>query len=133
MNYFIIFIVVVLAIMSANVLMQMLILPRIMPKAPMMQKPPMNTVLDEISTLIDLEILSILEVPMSIRRIPLITDYTEVQNEIVKAVLEEDISTGFWLYCNACGIKKKFIMKYVVARTNAKLLEFMSTHRGKVN
>ena len=62
--------------------------------------PPMNTVLDEISTLIDLEILSILEVPMSIRRIPLITDYTEVQNEIVKAVLEEDISTGFWLYCN---------------------------------
>ena len=84
MNYFIIFVVVVLAIILANVLMQMLILPRIMPKAPMMQKPPMNTVLDEISMLIDLEILSILEVPMSIRRIPLITDYTEVQNEIVK-------------------------------------------------
>lgn len=133
MNYFIILMVAILAIIIANVLMQMVIFPKIMPKPPVLQKPPMTSVLDEISMLIDLEILAIVEVPMSIRRIPLITDYTEVQEEIVKAVLEEDISTDFWLYCNACGVKKKFIMKYVVARTNAKLLEFMASHTGKVN
>lgn len=99
-------------------------------KAPMIapgQKPAITDVLSELNMLIQLECVAVIDAPQSVKQIPLINDFQEVQMEIIHNVLES-LSMGFWAYCNQAGLKKSYIITYVTRRSHAEILSFMQEH-----
>ena len=90
-------------------------------------KPVIATLLAELDLLIDLEILGVVEVPLMVKEIPLITDFKEVQMEIIHNVIDS-LASSFIMEANKCGLKRAYILTYVTRMTHAKLLEFMKNH-----
>ena len=132
MSFWTVFFAVLLAILVATALK--LILSMIFAKTnapnPMMvpgPKPQITDVLSEITMLIRLECVGCIDIPQSVKAIPLITDFHDIQMEIIHNVVES-LSTGFWLYANRAGLTRKYIVTYITRQTHAELLDFMDKH-----
>ena len=97
------------------------------PVPPPVQKPLIANLLAELDLLIDMEIVGVVEVPLLVKDIPLITDFKEVQLEVIRNVTDS-LSSAFFLEANRCGLKRNYILVYITRRTHAKLLEFMKEH-----
>lgn len=87
-------------------------------------KPKLPDFLEEINVLVKLEVLAIIEVPQAVKEIPLIQDFQETQNEIIHNIVES-FSSRMWLYANACGITRKYLIVYITRRVHAEMLDFM--------
>lgn len=129
MEYLYLFLIIVIAIVSANIItpvvMKAIIPPKPLP--PMGPKPMIANILAEIDLLIELEIVAVVDVPMAVKEIPLIQDFKEVQKEVVFNVLQS-LSTAFIAEVNKAGLKQAYLHSYVVRNTNAKLLDFIKQH-----
>ena len=92
-----------------------------------MPKVPISDLLAEINMLIELECVAVIDVPQSIKDIPLINDFHDIQTQIITNVINSFSST-MWRTCNAAGLKRSYIITYVTRRTQAEILNFMSQH-----
>ena len=128
-SYFLTGIMIIISIVLGNFLFQ-LIMRFITPKAPIVPmgpKPVMANILSELDLLIDMECIGVIDIPMVVKTIPLIQDFSEVQKEIIHNVIES-LSTSFWQECNRAGLKRAYIITYVTRRSHIKILEFMKDH-----
>ena len=92
-----------------------------------MPKPPVVNLLSELDMLIDLEIVGVVETPLMLKEIPLITDFKETRQEIIRNVVDS-LSSAFYIEANKCGVKRAYVLTYITRRTHAKLLDFMKDH-----
>lgn len=120
--------IIVLASMVSDTLMVFLqskFMPR-KPQAPY-NKDAMMGLLAELNALIDIEFLSIVEAPNSIRDVDVIADFEKVQTEVTKNVLNS-LSTTFFIQANNAGLKQEYIMTYVARKSTMVVIEYMKTH-----
>ena len=87
-------------------------------------KPSIAELLEEVNMLISLECVALIDIPQSVKAIPLINDFTEIQNQLVHNVVES-LSTNMWKTFNRAGVKKEYVIKHITRRANAELLSFM--------
>jgi len=97
------------------------------PSIPPGPKPAMSDILSEVSMIIKLECIGVIDIPQSVKNIPLITDFENIQKEIIHNVLES-FSTQFWQNCNRAGLKRQYIITYVTRKTHAEILSFINEH-----
>lgn len=90
-------------------------------------KPKMVDVLTELDMLIQIECVGLIDLPQNIKSIPLITDFREVQMELIHNVLEA-LSTSFWMECNRVGLKREYIITYTTRRANEEILRFIKKY-----
>ena len=90
-------------------------------------KPKMVELLTEIDMLIQIECVGLIDIPQNVKNIPLITDFRDVQKELVHNVLES-LSTSFWRECNNAGLKRDYIITYVTRRSNEEILRFIKKY-----
>lgn len=95
-------------------------------------KPSIATLLEEINLIIQLEVFAQLDVPQSIKDIPLISDFQELQQSIIHSVINS-FSTRMWLEANKCGVTKKYIITYVTRKVQAEMISFMEQHNYSLN
>lgn len=127
-SYLGLLIIIILAIILANFIQSFLArqfagAPQGMPGP----KPPMNDLLAELNMLVKLECIALIEVPQSVKTIPLITEFNELQIRITHNILES-LSSNFWRTCNMAGLTRQYIIRYVTRNTQAEMLQFMSEH-----
>jgi hypothetical protein len=85
------------------------------------------TLLDYLNKLVELEFISVVEVPSYINGKNLITDFEEIQTEIVKNVMNS-FSTSFFKGANMAGVKRDYLITFVTRATNARLIGYMKDH-----
>ena len=90
-------------------------------------KPKMVDILTELDMLIQIECVGLIDIPQNIKSIPLITDFREIQMELIHNVLES-LSSTFWMECNRCGLKKDYIITYTTRRANEEILKFIKKY-----
>ena len=90
-------------------------------------KPKMVDVLTEIDMLIQIECVGLIDLPQNIKTIPLITDFREIQMELIHNVIEA-LSTSFWIECNRVGLKREYIITYTTRRANEEILKFIKKY-----
>lgn len=125
---------IILAIILAHVILKgsVLIITTLFPsKSSMMgimsPKPKMVELLTEIDMLIQIECVGLIDIPQNVKNIPLITDFRDVQKELVHNVLEA-LSSSFWRECNSSGLKRDYIITYVTRRANEEILRFIKKY-----
>ena len=89
------------------------------------------TLLDYLNKMVELEFISVVEVPNYITEKNLVTDFEVVQTEIVKNVMNA-FSSSFFKGANIAGVKQDYIITFVTRSTNAKLLGYMREHNFKL-
>ena len=94
---------------------------------PLGPKPAIADLLAELNMLVSLECVALIDVPQSVKAIPLITDFQEIQTELIHNVLES-LSSRMWMEFNRAGIKKKYVITYVTRRAHAEILTFMESN-----
>ena len=90
-------------------------------------KPAIADVLAEINMLVQLECVAQIDIPQSVKTVPLITDFNEIQSSIVHNVLES-LSMSFWMTANRAGLTRNYIITYTTRNTHAEILKFMTDH-----
>lgn len=130
MENFILFLVVTAAVIVGNLLVN-LALPALMKHLNPPQLPPKQYDLSEtfniLNKLVELEFISVIEVPYYVKGINVIGDFRKVQTEIVNNVMNA-LSSKFLMSCNSAGIKLDYVITFVTRTTNAKLIDYMKIH-----
>lgn len=90
-------------------------------------KPKMVDILTELDMLIQIECVGLIDLPQNVKNIPLITDFREIQMELIHNVLEA-LSTSFWMECNRVGLKREYIITYTTRRANEEILKFIKKY-----
>lgn len=96
------------------------------PPVPIQQK-TITSIIDEMNMLVDIEFISVIEAPMMVQDLQVITNFEEYQKEIVKNVID-GLSTQFYLSANMAGITRAYINQYVTRRTTYKIVDYMRSH-----
>ena len=96
------------------------------PPIPIQQK-TITAIVDELNMLVDIEFISVIEAPMMVQDLQVITNFEEYQKEIVKNVID-GLSTQFYLSANMAGITRAYINQYVTRRTTYKIVDYMRSH-----
>lgn len=96
------------------------------PPIPIQQK-SITTIIDELNMLVDIEFISVIEAPMMVQDLQVITNFEEYQKEIVSNIVE-GLSTQFYLSANMAGITRDYINQYITRRTTYKIVDYMRTH-----
>lgn len=96
------------------------------PPVPIQQK-TITAIIDEMNILVDIEFISVIEAPMMVQDLQVITNFEEYQKEIVRNVID-GLSTQFYLSANMAGITRAYINQYVTRRTTYKIVDYMRSH-----
>lgn len=96
------------------------------PPIPIQQK-TITAIIDEMNMLVDIEFISVVEAPMMVQDLQVITNFEEYQKEIVRNVVD-GLSTQFYLSANMAGITRAYINQYITRRTTYKIVDYMRTH-----
>lgn len=96
------------------------------PPIPIQQK-TITAIIDEMNMLVDIEFISVVEAPMMVQDLQVITNFEEYQKEIVRNVVD-GLSTQFYLSANMAGITRVYINQYITRRTTYKIVDYMRTH-----
>ena len=96
------------------------------PPIPIQQK-TITAIIDEMNILVDIEFISVVEAPMMVQDLQVITNFEEYQKEIVRNVVD-GLSTQFYLSANMAGITRAYINQYITRRTTYKIVDYMRTH-----
>ena len=96
------------------------------PPIPIQQK-TITAIIDEMNMLVDIEFISVVEAPMMVQDLQVITNFEEYQKEIVRNVVG-GLSTQFYLSANMAGITRVYINQYITRRTTYKIVDYMRTH-----
>ena len=128
-SYFLLGITIVIAIIAGNISLNLImkIFTKPMAPPPMGPKPVIANILSELDLLIEMECIGIIEIPMIVKTIPLIQDFSEVQKELIHNVINS-LSSSFWAEANRAGLKRAYIITYVTRRSHLKILDFMKEH-----
>ena len=117
-------IAMILAILITNIVSNMMG-PNI--AAPLGPKPSIADLLSELNMLIELECIALIDIPQSVKAIPLITDFQSLQNELIHNVVES-LSTRMWREFNNAGVKRNYVLKYITRKCHAEMLKFMENN-----
>lgn len=96
------------------------------PPIPIQQK-TITAIIDEMNMLVDIEFISVVEAPMMVQDLQVITNFEEYQKEIVRNIVD-GLSTQFYLSANMAGITRAYINQYITRRTTYKIVDYMRTH-----
>lgn len=135
MSFLTVLLAVILGVFIGGVLQHVAVTTLLAPKKPMMPmmpKPNMTDVLAELNMLIKLECVGVIDIPQSVKNIPLIRDFNAVQQEIIHVVLNS-LSQNFWMTCNMAGLTRLFIITYVTRSTHAEMISFIEQHNFSLN
>lgn len=94
---------------------------------PPRQSGMMIDILNELDALVNIEFLSVVEIPNMVRQVDSIYDFEKVQTEVTKNVINS-LSTTFFLQCNAAGLKRDYIITYITRRSTFKVIDYCREH-----
>ena len=129
-DYFKLFFVIIFAILickGINILIQITMNKGSNQTLLLPPKPKMVDILTELDMLIQIECVGLIDLPQNVKNIPLITDFREIQMELIHNVLEA-LSSNFWMECNRCGLKRDYIITYTTRRANEEILKFIKKY-----
>lgn len=84
-------------------------------------------ILNELDAIVNIEFLSVVEIPNTIRDAQVITDFEKVQTEVTKNVINS-LSTIFFKQCNIAGLKRDYIITYITRRVTFKIIDYCREH-----
>ena len=87
----------------------------------------MIDMLNELDALVNIEFLSVVEIPNKVRSNEVISDFEKAQTEVTKNVLNS-LTTIFFKQANIAGLKRDYIITYITRRVTFKIIDYCREH-----